>query len=202
MRRNQWFLLAGVAALGVVGLAVVGVAVVGEVLSPAWAVVAAVASSALVASCAVAVRYTPSIVGRLVVTPIDRRTEASVAARTTSIGRSLTAQEQAFTRRLSQQSRQTRKDIDSLYSQLEALQSLYRLLDPDRPLPPLRQWAVSPDLALHLLQLVIRGTTRTVLGPAAVRRRFSSRWRSTRWAQVRWSHSSTTPATRRPRSAC
>lgn len=41
-----------------------------------------------------------------------------------------------------------------LYRQVEALHSIYRTLDLEHGLPPMRAWAVSPDLAAHLLRHV------------------------------------------------
>src|SRR5262245_24329430 len=48
----------------------------------------------------------------------------------------------------------TRLYIDNLYRQLEAFASLTNLLPLRYPLPPMRGWAVSPDFALSLLQIL------------------------------------------------
>lgn len=47
-------------------------------------------------------------------------------------------------------------DLMQTYRQLEALQNLYAIGDPDRPIPASRVWAASPDLLLFLVGLVER----------------------------------------------
>lgn len=53
--------------------------------------------------------------------------------------------------------------LDNDYRQVEALLSLQRLLEPRRPLPPLRGWAISPDVACLLVELVLDTRPRRVL---------------------------------------
>jgi predicted O-methyltransferase YrrM len=48
------------------------------------------------------------------------------------------------------------KEIKQTFSQLEALQTLNRVLSPTDLLPPTRGWAASPDLLMVLVDLVIR----------------------------------------------
>jgi hypothetical protein len=43
-----------------------------------------------------------------------------------------------------------------LYRQIEALIGIYRVVDPVRPLPPMRGWAGSPDFLMELLQTLLR----------------------------------------------
>ncbi len=50
--------------------------------------------------------------------------------------------------------RQVARSADSGYSQVEALVGLYRELDGRPTLPPMRRWAISPDAARELRQLV------------------------------------------------
>lgn len=50
-----------------------------------------------------------------------------------------------------------------LYKQLEARERLAWLLDLDRPLPPMRGFAVSPDLALDLVERILAGTATNVV---------------------------------------
>lgn len=52
---------------------------------------------------------------------------------------------------------------DRLYSSVEALIGTYRELDGQAVIPPLGGWAVSPDLALYLVQLVHARQPRVVL---------------------------------------
>ena len=50
-----------------------------------------------------------------------------------------------------------------LYRQLEARFVLEEMLEPARPLPPLRGWALSPDVAVELVDRVLSGGVRRVL---------------------------------------
>jgi predicted O-methyltransferase YrrM len=50
-----------------------------------------------------------------------------------------------------------------LYRQLEARYVLERLLEPVRPLPPLRGWALSPDIAVELVERVLARKARRIL---------------------------------------
>lgn len=50
-----------------------------------------------------------------------------------------------------------------LYRQLEARFVLEKLLEPARPLPPLRGWALSPDVAVELVDRVLSGPARRIL---------------------------------------
>jgi hypothetical protein len=54
-------------------------------------------------------------------------------------------------------------NLDAVYRQLESLIAMYRQIDGDLAVPHLRGWAVSPDLALDLVERVLRGQCRTVL---------------------------------------
>ena len=68
-----------------------------------------------------------------------------------------TKTEKAFatlTQVLHQAERRVRDVVAHSYDQVEALFALYGELDPQTPLPPFRGWAVSPDLAAHLMRLV------------------------------------------------
>src|SRR5688500_16200441 len=60
--------------------------------------------------------------------------------------------------RLSQQltalKEKTAKDLATQYAQLEALTKLTFALQPRFPLPPLRGWAASPDIALTLYTVI------------------------------------------------
>ena len=51
----------------------------------------------------------------------------------------------------------------SMYAQIEALIGLYRELDGQRTLPPLRRWAISPDSARIVLGLVREHQPRNIL---------------------------------------
>jgi hypothetical protein len=54
-------------------------------------------------------------------------------------------------------------NLDAVYRQLESLIAMYRHIDGDDTMPHMRGWAVSPDLALDLVERVLRGRCRTVL---------------------------------------
>jgi predicted O-methyltransferase YrrM len=74
---------------------------------------------------------------------------------------------------------------DRSYSQAEHLAALYALLQPDRPLPSMRGWAISPDLCLEFAMAVLEphvGTavelgsgSSTVVGGLAFRKRGQGR---------------------------
>jgi predicted O-methyltransferase YrrM len=49
------------------------------------------------------------------------------------------------------------------YRQVEALFSLFKVLEIRHPLPPMRGWALSPDLALFLVGLILERKPRCVL---------------------------------------
>ncbi len=53
--------------------------------------------------------------------------------------------------------------LDDIYHQGEALARLYTLLDPPKGLPPMRGWAVSPDLAVHLVESILSGQATNIL---------------------------------------
>lgn len=57
----------------------------------------------------------------------------------------------------------TEKDNARLFEQIQAYDSLMRLIQPRRPLPPLRGWAASPDLLLTLAQHALAHKPGTVL---------------------------------------
>jgi predicted O-methyltransferase YrrM len=47
-----------------------------------------------------------------------------------------------------------RAEFDNIFRQSEALLALHQILDPPTPLPPTRGWAMSPDLLLHVVNLI------------------------------------------------
>jgi predicted O-methyltransferase YrrM len=49
-----------------------------------------------------------------------------------------------------------RESLETIYRQVEGLFALYAGLGPGLPLPALRGWAVSPDLAAHLVRTVLK----------------------------------------------
>jgi predicted O-methyltransferase YrrM len=53
--------------------------------------------------------------------------------------------------------------VDDVYQQAESLQRLYKRLEAPRGLPPMRGWAVSPDLGARLVEMVLDGSVREVL---------------------------------------
>lgn len=55
------------------------------------------------------------------------------------------------------------RNLDAVYRQFESLVAMYREFDGERTVPHLRGWAVSPDLALDLLERVVDGRARTVV---------------------------------------
>jgi predicted O-methyltransferase YrrM len=58
----------------------------------------------------------------------------------------------------------THRSVENLYAQFEALLHLERLLGSETPpLPPLRGWALSPDVALHALRVVLERRPGTVV---------------------------------------
>lgn len=50
-----------------------------------------------------------------------------------------------------------------LYRQIEALGALNRLLEPEAPLPPMRDWAGSPDFLLEVAQEILRRRPETIV---------------------------------------
>lgn len=58
---------------------------------------------------------------------------------------------------------ETRREVAALFGQLQALQSLDRLLKLEHGLPPLRGWAGSPDMLLLVAQRVMRSRPTVVL---------------------------------------
>lgn len=52
--------------------------------------------------------------------------------------------------------REIRTELDHLYNQFQAYQSLVSLLQPRKPLPLLRRWAASPDFLLEICQFSLR----------------------------------------------
>jgi hypothetical protein len=55
------------------------------------------------------------------------------------------------------------REIHQIYPQTEAFLQLQHLLQPRRPLPPLRYWAVSPDFALRLANTILNAQPATIL---------------------------------------
>jgi predicted O-methyltransferase YrrM len=77
-------------------------------------------------------------------------TDSAVAARLKPLGDSLTE----FERVVKASSQRIMEAVDQAYRQIEGLFVVYRNLAPDHPLPAFRGWAVSPDLAAHLVRVV------------------------------------------------
>lgn len=75
--------------------------------------------------------------------------------------------ERSLVTSIARQSDQVKRHItnylDDVYHQGEALARLYKLLDPPIGLPPMRGWAVSPDLALHLVESILSGDATSIL---------------------------------------
>jgi hypothetical protein len=51
----------------------------------------------------------------------------------------------------------------TLWPQLEALTSLYRIIDGRESFPPMRSWAASPDIMLLLVRHIERNPVRTIV---------------------------------------
>jgi predicted O-methyltransferase YrrM len=66
-------------------------------------------------------------------------------------------------RRTSEQLTEMRASAFDDYRQIESLLSLYAALDPDHPLPPMRDHSASPDLLRHAVSLMLRRKPATVL---------------------------------------
>lgn len=160
-----------VVALGLLGLVVVIAAAVAEILSPGWAVLAVAATVAIIAAAAGSMAVVVRAGARRLAVAQGRELDRRLAAHGRTIERTLDqrlaeqskASSRDLDRRFVRQERLLRADVGDVYTQLEALTALYRRLEPDRPLPPLRRWALSPDLALHLVGSVLDGGTRTIL---------------------------------------
>jgi predicted O-methyltransferase YrrM len=69
----------------------------------------------------------------------------------------------SITRHSDQVKRHITNYLDDVYHQGEALARLYKLLDPPIGFPPMRGWAVSPDLALHLVESILSGDATNIL---------------------------------------
>lgn len=98
--------------------------------------------------------------------PVDRAQKVIVDRLKTSvesIERSLERVERRADKRGETTVRAVRSEIDDVYRQIESLSILYRTFDGEQPLPHLRGWAVSPDLAVDLIDRVNRDGVRTVL---------------------------------------
>lgn len=67
------------------------------------------------------------------------------------------ASRKTIERRIEHGTRDTRRMVDGVYKQIEALMALYTTMGTDTVLPAMRGWAISPDLALHLVRLVSTG---------------------------------------------
>jgi predicted O-methyltransferase YrrM len=89
--------------------------------------------------------------------------DAELADRVDAVGSALAEFERASTKRREAAVRELRANIDALYRQLESFENLTRRLDGERVLPPMRGWAVSPDLAQDLVERVITGGVGSVL---------------------------------------
>jgi len=69
-----------------------------------------------------------------------------------------------FRVRLEEQIQTNQTGIDrTLWPQLEALISLYRIIDGQPTFPPMRRWAASPDVMLLLVRHVQRSPVRTIV---------------------------------------
>ena len=71
--------------------------------------------------------------------------------------------EKTLERSLGRTKKSLERSIDDVYKQGEALTSLYRILLPSIDLPPLRGWAISPDLALHIVRMILAGDVNDVI---------------------------------------
>ncbi len=67
------------------------------------------------------------------------------------------------TYRLIDDAAKTRQEVESLYSQLQATASLQFALQFEKPLPPMRGWAGSPDFLLHVAHALLRDKPESVL---------------------------------------
>jgi len=54
-------------------------------------------------------------------------------------------------------------DIFQVYRQMEALTALYHVLQPRKPLPPMRRWAISPDYGRILYEEIHRTQAKTII---------------------------------------
>lgn len=59
--------------------------------------------------------------------------------------------------------RTVRRDVADLYTQIEALHGLHLTLGLSEPLPPMRDWAVSPDFGLLLVSTIRELRPRTIV---------------------------------------
>lgn len=75
----------------------------------------------------------------------------------TRVAQSVDAQADLLRRSVSSSERTIRRYLDDVYDQLVAVDDLRSLLDVDRPLPALRRWAISPDLALLIVRRIVKG---------------------------------------------
>lgn len=56
-----------------------------------------------------------------------------------------------------------RDQRDADYRQLESLQALYNVVDPILPLPPMRRWAISPDIAVLVIDEIKKNKPKTIV---------------------------------------
>ncbi|THF63647.1 class I SAM-dependent methyltransferase [Pseudothauera nasutitermitis] len=54
-------------------------------------------------------------------------------------------------------------ESDALFHQFQAYQALVQLIRPEKPLPPLRGWAASPDFLQHVASHVLAAAPRTIV---------------------------------------
>lgn len=86
-----------------------------------------------------------------------------LATSTSGLERILERSERRAEKRSETAVRAVRSELDDVYRQVESLSILYRSFDGERSLPHLRGWAVSPDLAVDLVDRIARGGVRTIL---------------------------------------
>ena len=97
---------------------------------------------------------------------VDRNQEVVVDrlnASVKNIERSLDRIDRRADKRSESTVRAVRSGLDDVYRQVESLSILYRSFDGEQSLPHLRGWAVSPDLAVDLVDRIRRGGVRTIL---------------------------------------
>lgn len=95
--------------------------------------------------------------------PTRRGRASGVVAQQANFTKDLKAATKAIDVKLDRNERALRRSVDDVYSQVESLTTLYRVLEPAASLPPMRGWALSPDLGLHLVRSILNGSVRTVL---------------------------------------
>lgn len=91
------------------------------------------------------------------------RMRSTIVDRVDRVGAAATKHHERTSRALARSEKAIQRSIDDAYQQGEALTALYRLLLPRVDLPPLRGWAISPDLALHIVRRILDGDTTAAL---------------------------------------